>query len=205
MELKDKIVLGAAEMFMRFGVRSVTMDDVARELGMSKKTLYQSFTNKDELVMETCRMHIDNEKESFGEIHERAENAIDELHQITNCVRMSMQNINPSLLFDLAKYHPEAWQLFLDFKFDFIQNQVRENIERGIAEGYYRTEVNADVMAKMRMEQVQTVFDPKIFPSSSYNLVEVQMTVLDHFIHGLLSDKGRDLFQSIQSNLKSLI
>jgi AcrR family transcriptional regulator len=200
---KDKIVLGAADMFMRYGVRSVSMDDVARELGMSKKTLYQSFENKDELVMETCKMHINHEMEAFGEIHVTAENAIDELHKLTSCMRMSMQNINPSLLFDLQKYHPDAWQIFLDFKFNFIQNQVKENIEKGIAEGFYRPEINPDVMAKIRMEQVQTVFDPKIFPANQYDLIEVQMNVLDHFIHGLLSDNGRELFVKIQSNLLS--
>jgi AcrR family transcriptional regulator len=200
-ELKDKIVSGAADMFMRYGVRSVTMDDVARELGMSKKTLYQSFENKDQLVMDTCRMHISQEMDAFGTIHNSAENAIDELHQLTSCMRLSMQKINPSLLFDLQKYHPDAWQIFLDFKFNFIQNQVKENLERGIEEGFYRREINADIMAKMRMEQVQTVFDPKVFPASTYDLIEVQMAVLDHFIHGLLSEQGRDLFSKIQSNL----
>jgi len=202
LENKEKIVLGAAEMFLRYGVRSVTMDDVARELGMSKKTLYQSFANKDELVTETCRLHICAEEESFKAIHDSAENALDELYQITLCVRQMMGRINPSLLFDLSKYHPDAWQLFLTFKSNFIYNQVKDNLERGKAEGYYRAEIRPDIMAKIRMEQVQTVFDPKVFPPTEYHLLEVQMAALDHFIQGLLTDKGRALLQSKELTTK---
>jgi AcrR family transcriptional regulator len=175
---------------------------VARELGMSKKTLYQSFANKDELVTETCRMHICQEHEEFGHIHDTADNALDELHKISQCVRQMMGRINPSLLFDLSKYHPDAWQLFLQFKSNFIYNQVKDNLERGIQEGYYRSDIRPDIMAKIRMEQVQTVFDPKVFPPAEYNLMEVQMAALDHFIHGLLTDKGRELFAKCELTTK---
>ena len=89
--------------------------------------------------------------------------------------------------------------MFLDFKATFIQSQMRENIERGIKEGVYRSSLNADVLAKMRMEQVQTCFDPKVFPTSEYNLVEVQMAVLDHFIHGLLTEVGHQKFHEYQT------
>ncbi len=203
MENKEKIAASAAMLFMRYGVRSVTMDDVARELAMSKKTLYQSFSNKDELIEEVAKGHIAMEKKEFEEIAENSKNAIDELHQLTGCVRRAMENMNPSLLFDLQKYHPAAWDMFLSFKTEFIQSHVRNNIERGMTEGYYREELNADVLAKIRMEQVQLVFDPKIFPPTKYSIVEVQMIVLDHFIHGLLSDKGRKVFKEFQSSLKS--
>ena len=201
MELKHKIVEGASNLFLQYGVRSVTMDEVAREVGMSKKTLYQSFANKGEIVLEVGKAHIEHEKSEFGNIHDNCKDAIDELHQLTSCVSRCMENMNPSLLFDLKKYHPDAWQLFLAFRTEFIQSQVRENIERGIEEGYYRPELNADLLAKIRMEQVQVVFDPKIFPSNTYNLVELQLAVLDHFIHGLLSDKGRQLYKDYQTSL----
>ena len=72
-------------------------------------------------------------------------------------------------------------------------------------EGYYRSEVDPDVLAKLRMEQVQMAFDPKIFPSNKYSIVEVQMQVLDHFVHGLLSDKGRDLYHTYQKQTETVI
>jgi AcrR family transcriptional regulator len=200
-ENKDKIVAGAGELFMRYGVRSVTMDDVARELGMSKKTLYQSFANKDDLVLEVSKAHIELEKNEFGQVEANSENALEELFTITKCVRVSMQRVNPSLLFDLQKYHPSAWDMFLDFKFNFIRAMVERNVTKGIAEGYYREELDPAVMANVRMEQVQMVFDPKVFPPTKYDLVDVQMQVLDHFIHGLLSHKGRELYETYQKQM----
>ena len=198
LDIREKIVAGAAELFMRFGVRSVTMDEVARELGMSKKTLYQSFSNKDELVVEVSKLHIQMEREQFEEVEKSASDAIDELYRITSCLRKMMQGLNPSLLFDLQKYHPDAWQMFLNFKHDFIKTAVARNVKNGIDEGNYRKEINPEVMARMRMEQVQTVFDPKVFPSQEFDLVEVQLQVLDHFIHGLLSDQGKIKFKEYQ-------
>ena len=198
LDIREKIVAGAAELFMRFGVRSVTMDEVARELGMSKKTLYQSFSNKDELVVEVSKLHIQMEREQFEEVEKSASDAIDELYRITSCLRKMMQGLNPSLLFDLQKYHPDAWQMFLNFKHDFIKTAVARNVKNGIDEGNYRKEINPEVMARMRMEQVQAVFDPKVFPSQEFDLVEVQLQVLDHFIHGLLSDQGKIKFKEYQ-------
>ena len=204
MDNKEKIVAGAGDMFMKFGVRSVTMDDVARELGMSKKTLYQSFTNKDDLVLEVSKAHIEAEKIEFGSVEAESANALDELFRITKCVRKSMQSVNPSLLFDLQKYHPTSWDLFLDFKYNFIRAMVERNVTKGIEEGYYRSEITPDLMAKLRMEQVQMAFDPKVFPPSEYDLVEVQMQVLDHFIHGLLSNKGRELYHTYQKQSETI-
>lgn len=203
MEIKEKIVSVAAELFMRYGVRSVSMDDVARDLGMSKKTLYQSFSNKDELIQEVAKAHIQMEKVQFEEIEDKAENSIDELFEMTGCMRHMMQNMNPSLLFDLQKYHPDAWALFLDFKSNFIQQKIKRNIDRGLKDGSYREGINPEVLSRLRIEQVQMVFDPKIFPTSEFNLFEVQVQVLDHFVHGLLSEKGRELYKKCQQNQQS--
>ena len=203
MDNKEKIVAGAGELFMRYGVRSVTMDDVAHELGMSKKTLYQSFTNKDDLVLEVSKAHIEQEKREFSSVEADSANALDELFRITTCARNSLERVNPSLLFDLQKYHPSSWELFLDFKYNVIRAMVERNVTKGITEGYYRKEISPDVMAKLRMEQVQMAFDPKIFPSNEYDMVDVQMQVLDHFIHGLLSDKGRELYHTYQQQTET--
>lgn len=203
MEIKEKIVSVAAELFMRYGVRSVSMDDVARELGMSKKTLYQSFSNKDEMINEVAKAHIQMEKDQFQDIEARSANAIEELNNMTSCMRDMMKGLNPSLLFDLQKYHPTAWNVFLEFKMNFLLGQLERNIQRGLDEGYYREGINAKVLATLRIEQVQLVFDPKIFPQSEYNLIEVQLQVLDHFIYGLLSDKGRVLYKECQQNQQS--
>jgi AcrR family transcriptional regulator len=198
LDQKEKIIEQAVKLFMAYGVRSVTMDDVARELGMSKKTLYQSFSQKDELVTQCCQWHINREVLEFDEISRDAQNAIDEIHKLTSCVRRTMQNLNPSLLFDLQKYHPDGWQVFLDFKYHFIRKTVEENIKKGIAEGYYRPELHPEIIAKLRMQEVEMVFDPRVFPPAEYDLLEVQMAVMDHFVHGLLTPQGKALLIEYQ-------
>lgn len=193
-----KIVFAAGELFMRLGIRSVTMDDIARELAMSKKTLYQYFNNKNSLVNAVADGHIQMEQSDFERITIESSNAIQEIHGLAMCMRKNMGQVNPSTLFDLQKFHPEAWGRFLEFKDGFIAGHVETNIIKGIKEGYYRSAINAKIIAKMRVEQVQTMFDPKLFPTSEFDFADVQQQILDHFVHGLLTDKGRELYEEFQ-------
>lgn len=194
MELKEKIVAGAGNMFTKYGVRSVTMDDIARELAVSKKTIYQHFKDKDEIVTVATAAHMEMEKREFREIAETAVNAIDEIARLSVCMRRNVAEINPSLLFDLQKYHRKAWDVYMEFKNEFIMNSIKSNLERGVKEGYYRKEIDPEMLAIFRVEQVQMVFDDKIFPRNRFDFKEVQMQLFDHFVQGVATQKGRQLF-----------
>ena len=199
-ENREKILKGAEELFMKFGVRSVSMDDVARHLGISKKTIYQYFKDKDDMVTLISKSYLDIERETYQTVMDKATNAIEEALGCTQCLLRQMQEMNPSLLYDLQKFHPEAWKVYLDFKKGFIRDGIVKNIARGIAEGYFREDLKADIIATFRLEQVQMAFDESIFSKTKYNLSEVQIQLFEHFIHGLLSDKGRKLFEKYKSN-----
>lgn len=188
---KKKILNDAEQLFLRYGVRSVTMDDVARDASMSKKTLYQYFDNKDKLVSEVTLLHLNKEKKEFEEIEKLAQDAIHEIHLVALCVRKHINNMNPTLLNDIKKYHSEAWNYYMEFKNGAILGYIERNIKRGIEEGYFRGGINPHIIATMRVEQVQFLFDTKIFPSSRFDFAEVQNQVLDHFIYGLLTEEGR--------------
>ncbi len=194
--MKDKILEGAHSLFIQYGVRSVSMDDVARALSMSKKTLYQHFSNKDDLVTEAVRLHMEREAKEFDDIHEEADNAIAELFLISRCMREHVLNLNPSLLYDLQKYHANAWELFQQFKKEYLMGQISRNLDRGIQEGFYRKEINAKVLAMYRVESVQLIFNDQLFPRPEFDFADVQMQVFDHFVHGLLSDLGRELYRT---------
>lgn len=202
--MKQRILEGAHALFVQHGVRSVSMDDVAKALSMSKKTLYLHFTNKDELVTQVVNMHLDTERDEFGQIAEISGNSIEELFNLSKCLRQHAFRINPSLLHDLQKYHMEAWAVFQKFKKDFIKKQITENIRRGVSEGYYREGLNADILAILRMEVIQLAFSDEVFPRARFDFLEVQMNVFDHFVHGLLSEKGKKLYQHYQTQEKSL-
>jgi AcrR family transcriptional regulator len=203
-EIKKKILKGAESLFMKYGVRSISMDDIARHLSVSKKTLYQHFADKEDLVTMTCQTHIEEMAGEFEEIQKSAKNAIDELAKISICLRQSSEEMNPSLLFDLQKYHPRAWSVWLNHKNNFIRETVIRNLKQGIEEGYFRPEIDKEVIAMVRLEMVQLPFDDRIFPPSQFKLSEVQMQIFDHFVYGITTEKGRKLYQKFKESLVEL-
>lgn len=194
-DIKTKILKGAEELFMRYGVRSITMDEIARHLGISKKTLYQYFLDKDDIVASTTHNHLIRERKQFEQIAEDSSNSVEELVKLSLCLKENVKGMNPSLLFDLQKYHQKAWNIWLEFKNKFIRESVVRNLNKGIAEGLIRAEINPEILAVVRIETVQMGFDDQLFPVDKFNLTEVQMQILEHFIHGLLTDKGKKLYQ----------
>src|SRR6188508_129397 len=112
-DIKKKIIRGAENLFTKYGVRSISMDDIARHLTVSKKTLYQHFADKEDLVTTASELHIGESKKQYEVLTTTAANAIDELAKISVCLRKDMTEMNPALLFDLQKYHPKAWSAWL--------------------------------------------------------------------------------------------
>ncbi len=195
MEAKKKILNSAEELFIQYGIRSVTMDDVARDASMSKKTLYQYFDNKDGLVSEVALNHFEKETKEFEGIYDQSTDAIHEILLVSQCLRKHVYRMNPSLLYDMQKYHGKAWDNYLEFKHSTIRGHIERNIERGKKEGYFREELDAKVLSILRVEGVQLVFNTKIFPRGEFDFPSVQMQILDHFVHGLLTDKGRKKYE----------
>lgn len=201
--VKEKILEGASKLFLRYGVRSVTMDDVASNLAISKKTIYQFFKNKDELVTSISRSHMEIEKDDYSAIENKSVDAIDEITQVSECFRKHMGDIHPKILFELKKYHSDAWQIYMQFKTKFVKDHIKRNIERGIAEGFYRDSINPDILSKFRVEQVEMIFDDMLFPKDRYDFTEVQMQLFDHFVHGMLTEKGRTLYSNYLNHTKN--
>ncbi len=200
-DTKFKILKGATELFMRYGIRSVSMDNIANHLGVSKKTLYQYFKDKDEMVLSVTETHILGDRAELEEIAKSAKNSVEELVKLSACLRENFREMNPSLLFDLQKYHHDAWNVWLTYKNDFIKHQIERSINQGKEEGYFRSEVNTNVMAIMRMETIQMGFDPTLFPKEQYTLTEVQLQIFEHFIYGLFTDKGKKLYEKYKLKL----
>lgn len=195
MEAKAKILGAAEELFIQYGIRSVTMDDVARDASMSKKTLYQYFDNKDTLVSEVAMNHFEGEAKEFEQMASQAKDAIHEVLLVSQCLRKHVFRLNPSLLFDMQKYHGKAWDEYQKFKQTTIRGNIKRNIDNGIEEGYFRSDLDAEILSTLRVEQVQLAFNPKIFPTDKFDFVTLQLQILDHFIHGLLTEKGRAKYE----------
>ncbi len=194
-ESKEKILVEAEILFMKFGVRSVSMDDIARHLAVSKKTLYQHFADKDELVTLMAKRHMSQDKVAFDAIKKESKNAIDELVKISELLKRDLQDMNPCLLFDLQKFHAKAWSFWLDYRDNYVRQSVVRNLKQGMEEGFYRPDISPEILATVRIEGIELGFDLRKFPSGKFNLTEVQLQIFDHFINGLLTDKGRKLYE----------
>lgn len=192
-DIKDKILNGTEELFMRYGVRSISMDDIARHLSVSKKTLYQHFADKDDLVLSITRNLLEKNYKECENIRKDAENPIAELATVSVWMKKSMEEINPTMLFDLQKFHVKAWNLWLEYKNKFIHDEVMRNLNAGIEAGYMRP-VNKEIMGILRVEFVQMAFNQDVFPREKFNLAEVQSQIFDHFVFGLVTEKGRKLY-----------
>lgn len=199
-ETREKILKGAELLFMKYGVRSISMDDIARHLSVSKKTLYQYFADKDELVTTVSKSHMAADKCEYEEITNNAENAIDELHKIAICLKRDMEAMNPTLLHDIQKFHPKAWAIWEEYKSGYIYNSVVRNIKQGIADGHFRPEINPHILAAKRLGVIEMSFDERVFPSAKFNLAEVQTQLFEHFVYGLTTEKGKKLYLKYKEN-----
>jgi TetR/AcrR family transcriptional regulator, cholesterol catabolism regulator len=194
-DLKERILKTAASLFLRLGVKSITMDDIAKELGISKKTIYIHFTDKDNIVFEVLSFTLARERAEAERIAGIYENPIEEIFQSMKEMNEMFENINPILFYDLRKYHPKAWELYVNFKNDFLYI-VKRNLERGVLNGLYRKEIDIDLMARFRVETVDLAFDISNFNIKQSNVLKVQTHFIDHFIRGILTSQGLEFYET---------
>ncbi len=205
MEPKQRILIKAEELFMKFGIRSVSMDDIANHLGMSKKTLYQYFADKDELVLGVVDRHINDLQHECMLCHKDAKDAIHEIFITMERIMEEFSNMNPMLLHDLEKFHFRAYQRFREHKDKYLLQIIRDNIEWGIKEELYRPDVNVDVMSKFRIESMLIPFNVSVFPPNKYNLAATSEMIIENFTYGLATVKGHKLIQKYNDQRKKQI
>ena len=202
LEVKEYIVVEADKLFCQFGFKSVTMDDIAKHLGMSKKTIYQHFKDKDELVNILIDDKLSNQDCNMDFCAKNAENAVQEIFFAIDNISELLTNMNPKLFYDLQKYHPKAWITFQEFKEEKLGKTILVNLERGIAEGFYRSEINIEILAQMRLEQVNLLFGQQIadYTMNKYNLAQVMIEITSHFLYGICNEKGLLLMKEYKQN-----
>ena len=197
---RDRIRQKADELFLRYGIRSVSMDDIASQLGMSKKTIYQFFSDKDELVDAVVESHLGEMEGDCLRCKGNATDAVSEIMLTLDHLTEMCNSINPLVLHDLEKFHFRSFQKFLNHKNQFMYRVIRENLEWGIETGLYRTAINADILAKFRLETMLMAFNVDLFPTSRYNFGDVCGAILEHFLYGVVSEKGYALILEYQHN-----
>ena len=193
MEPQERIVKKAHELFMRYGIRSMSMDEVANQLGISKKTIYQFYADKDALVDDVIDIEIYNNEAECTSHRKNSENAIHEVFMAVDMLLELLTKMNPTVIFDLEKYHPDAFKKYNDYKNKFLYTIIKENLEWGKKEGLYRDEIQADILARFRLASMFLIFNPELFPLGKHGLPAVITEITDNFLMGLASAKGQKL------------
>jgi AcrR family transcriptional regulator len=178
------------------------MDDIAQRMGVSKKTLYAHFADKDELVTNAISRYLVNMDVECIENQGKAADAIDELFLVMKMMDESFRNMNPIILFDLQKFHVKAFQVFQDYKNNNLKKTVRQNLERGVREGLYRADFDIEIMTQYRLATSMLCFQPDIFPYGKYDMSKVHCILLEHFMYGIATPEG---YKRVEENKLQLL
>jgi len=198
--ISEKILESAGSLFLKYGVKSISMDDIARELSISKKTIYQFFKDKNELVYLISERFLLAQKEKFDKIQVESKDSIELLYQSTLHAREIFEIMNPYILFDIKKYYKEAWQLYLDFEKKIMYQSLITTLENGIKQGLFRDDIDVSILATLRMEEIKLAFDKDVFPDNRFSFKEVQYQILDHFFYGIMTEEGYALLNNYKQN-----
>ncbi len=200
MEPKEKILAGAEALFMKYGFKSITMDDIARELGISKKTLYQFFEDKNDLVNQAIENHIQCDKQNCGKLLDGHFDPIEFLFEISKSITTNHRKVNVAVLFDLKKYFKPAWDKLENFKSDFINSQMLHNINKGKELGLYREDVNTELAAKLYVHSVEFMMRPDLYQEISTDFQFIHQEIIKYHLRAICTDKGLKKLNKIIEN-----
>jgi AcrR family transcriptional regulator len=179
------------------------MDDLCHEMGMSKKTIYQYFKNKEEILRQGMISEATKESCKYQEIENQPGNAIDALLEVSRLTSILLNEMNPAFAFDLKKYYPEIFREYLTNKRTHIYNKIRENMLRGINEGLYRAELKVDLEARLYVQKLEDMFDSEFnLPQEKMPFSKIFKVMFENHIRGISTTKGIEYFESKQQTLK---
>ncbi|UYQ92751.1 TetR/AcrR family transcriptional regulator [Chitinophaga horti] len=196
MNTHDRILETTLKLMRMYGIKNVTMMDIAKECGISKKTVYEHFEDKDAMVEEAIRFMTDDQQNQLQQCHNDANDAIDLLLRSVMVTESLAKTVNPILLFELEKYHPAAWKVIEEYKNTYVINSIRTNLERGIAEGLFRNDIKLEIMSRLRLLHLEGTFNPRPFPAEHFNLHEVAQQLAVHYVYGVATLKGHQILNN---------
>lgn len=200
--MREKILHTASQLFITMGVKSVTMDDIAERMAISKKTIYEFYENKYELVKATTLFLFENITAQITCICENhVECPIVNLFEINKFLKEHLQEDNSPVLFQLKKYYPEIYEDLYLKKFAIITEGITENLERGIKLGLYREDINVPIIARFYYAGIDSIKNNEIFPNDQFKTSQLTLTYLIYHLRAIATQKGiEELENYIKTN-----
>lgn len=188
--MEDKIITKALELYLKYGIKSVTMGDLSRELGISKKTLYQYISNKSDLVQKAIDYQFKTEYAKIKRIKKESKNAVEELFRISRHNAELLRRMSPTTMYDLKKYHNRIWHARQNRQTEVIWGSIGDNLKWGIAEGLYRGDLEVNITIVHVIKIMEATIDPRLVDEYGYSRLEIFEETFNYHIHGIASAKG---------------
>jgi len=199
MEIKERIITGSMQMFVKYGIRSITMDMIAEQLGVSKRTIYEQCTDKDELLQYCINSAMNDQRRINTEIIENTENIIEATFKFIKNSIDTLNAINPLFFFDIEKYYPNLWEQKIKENDNRNLNRSIELVNKGIQENVFRSDVNVEIVAKLILEQFKMLNNQELFPIDKFSRANVFENIVINFIRGIATKKGLLLIDKYNS------
>ena len=184
------------DLFFKYGVRSMSMDDISHEIGISRKKLHTCFTSKNDLVEKL----LDLERENFEIIFNTDRfdgdvNAIDILLMVSKEVSNKFTDISPSMTFDLKKYYPDIYHKHVEDRIEFVFEKIRINLVKGINQSVYRDDLTVELVSRLYIRRLIDLHNPEFFPADKFSFQTLFDVMFDNFIRGITNEKGIEYYE----------
>jgi TetR/AcrR family transcriptional regulator, cholesterol catabolism regulator len=199
MEVKERISEGFQKLAMRYGIKRVTLDELAAEIGISKKTIYQHFEDKTAIVHFVFKNEIETDKCRVHEFVEGSKNVIEQFFKISKYFQSEMEGVNPIVFQDLRKFYPQVWQIFTEHKNGFIREHITTALEIGKKQGYVRLDLESEIAAIIYGEMLEMAFSENIYTSKKFKTSQVHLNTIELFLYGVCTLKGHKLINKYKN------
>ncbi|TCK65045.1 TetR family transcriptional regulator [Winogradskyella wandonensis] len=201
--MREKIIHKASELFLTLGFKSVTMDDIANEMGISKKTIYVHFNNKTKLVEAVTFTLFENICDGIDCICDASSNPINELYDIKMFVMQHLKNEQASPQFQLKKYYPQIYENLKGKQFDKMHDSVSESLQKGIDSGMFRPNIDVEFISRLYFNGMTGIKDESIFPKSKFNMEYLMENFLEYHLRAIVTEKGFEILNQFINKTQS--
>jgi len=201
--MRDKIIIKSVELFLNLGFKSVTMDDIANEIGISKKTIYVHFENKTKLVEAVTFSLFETISNGIDGICESSNNPIEELYEVKMFVMNHLKDEKTSPQYQLKKYYPQIYDVLRVKQFEKMHDSVKESLQKGIDTDLFRSNIDVGFISRMYFNGMTGIKDESIFPSTKYNMVYLMESYLEYHLRAIVTDKGFKILNQFIINNQS--
>jgi len=191
--MREKILLNSADLFLSYGFKSVTMDDIANTLGISKKTIYQHFDNKTKLVEATTLYMFDVISHGIDCISALEKNPIEEIYDIKRFVMDHLKDEKSSPQYQLQKYYPKIYETLKAKQFEVMSTCIQGNLKRGKDLEIYRDNLNIEFISRIYFNSMLSIKDKDLFPLKTFSMNMLMENFLEYHLRGICTPKGRKI------------